>query len=102
MSPGFTDHPNVVQALEEEGIVVDNLDDEVEIERRIIHVLTIYPKLSMTMIQVGIGTSIPAHRWRNVLERLLEQGKIVRHNVVAESIRGRMQTYKIFSLSATK
>lgn len=69
-----------------------------EISAKILHILGIYPRLSPTMLQVGIGTGISPSIWHPVLEILIEQGKIIKHQEMAHSPKGREQTYTIISL----
>ena len=40
------------------------------IRDKIIHCLTLYPKLSFSMLQTGIGPSVPPAIWRPILEEL--------------------------------
>ncbi len=72
------------------------------IRQRIVHTLTIFPKLSMSMLQIGIGTGFPPALWHPVLEKLIETGEIVRTQVQAtHPVSKRDQTYTILSLTAT-
>jgi S1-C subfamily serine protease len=69
------------------------------IKARILKVLEIYPKISPSMLQIGIGSSLPAKMWHPVLETLIEEGVIVRDNIVALSSTDRQQVYKVLSLA---
>lgn len=75
-------------------------DIEREISSKIMHILSIYPKLSPTMLQVGIGTGISPSIWHPVLENLIEFGKVDKTQVMSHSPKGREQTYTIISLRA--
>jgi len=44
------------------------------IEAKIVALLQVYPTLSPSMIQAGLGPSLPATLWRPVLQRLLQEG----------------------------
>lgn len=68
------------------------------VRTKITHVLTIYPKLSMSMIQVGIGTSLSPKLWRAVLDQMAAEGlvKISVHTVMSPS--GRAQVHNLVSL----
>jgi DNA-binding HxlR family transcriptional regulator len=70
------------------------------VEAKIIHTLTIYPKLSPSMLQAGIGPGIAPRVWRPALERLVKAG-IVRKQEAAMEVpySGRYQTYRILSLA---
>jgi hypothetical protein len=75
-------------------------DIEREISSKITHILSIYPRLSPTMLQVGIGTGISPSIWHPVLEGLIERGKVDKTQVMSQSPKGREQTYTIISLKA--
>ena len=66
------------------------------IRKRILHVLWIYPKLSHSMLQIGIGTGFPPALWHPVLERLVKEGLVRRHQVRATNpVSMRDQVYTI-------
>jgi hypothetical protein len=67
---------------------------------KIIHVLTIYPKVSPTMLQVGIGTGISPDIWHPVIERLMIDGIVEKTQVSSPTPKGRSQVYTIISLKA--
>ena len=68
------------------------------IEARISHVLTIWPKLNMSMLQVGIGTALSPKMWHPVFNRMIEEGKISRREFVGKGPTGRDQSFTIISL----
>jgi hypothetical protein len=71
------------------------------IRQRILHALFIYPKLSMSMLQIGIGTGFPPALWHPVLERMIENGEVVRTQVQAQNpVSKRDQTYTILQLGS--
>lgn len=75
-------------------------DDFVEVTNdlvaaKILHTLKIYPKLSASMLQVGIGTALPPKIWRPVLARLEEEGKVKQYDVGFVSPSGRDQIYHV-------
>lgn len=98
----LTTHPNVIEALKDEEQLVDaevhNPGDE-EIALRIIHILKIYPKVSPSMLQVAMGTSLSPASWKPVLERLITEGAVQREAVGATTPSGRYQTYRVISLN---
>lgn len=73
---------------------------EKNIGDRIRHILTIYPKLSMSMIQVGIGTALTPKLWHPVLAKMKESGEIQEDSIQATTPTGRMQVYTVISLKA--
>lgn len=66
---------------------------------RIVHVLTVFPFLSQSMINVGIGTSIPSKLWQPILEDLIAEGTVQKTAINAQSPSDRSQTYTIYHLS---
>ena len=68
------------------------------IHDKIVHVLTIWPQLSPSMLQVGIGTAVSPRIWHPVLENMISTGKIVKNEVRARSPTGRDQVYTVLEL----
>lgn len=59
----------------------------------IVHMLSIYPVLSPTMLQAGIGPyQKPAH-WRPILEELIQNGVVVREQEERKTPKDRHNTY---------
>lgn len=69
------------------------------IEARILKVLEIYPKISPSMLQIGIGSSLPTAIWKPILEDLVRRGIVVRDEIVSLSSTDRHQVYKVLSLA---
>lgn len=92
-------HPNVVAAHEDEP--EDNVEvseNEQTIRDKIVHILSIYPKLSHSMLQVGIGTSMPPGIWKPVLLKMIGEGIIENTSRSTSTPTGRVQAYTILSL----
>lgn len=68
---------------------------------RIIHILTVYPIISYSMLQVGVGTSMPSSMWRPILKNLIQEGRVIEDHLYANSPRGRAQTYTQLRLRGT-
>ena len=67
------------------------------IQRRILHLLGIYPVVSPTMLHVALGPSTKADNWKPVLEELIEAEIVGREFIVSEAPTGRHNTYtKLF------
>lgn len=66
---------------------------------KIIHVLTVWPRLSPSMLQIGLGTGLSSRLWRPILETLITEGIVIREEVTARSPIGRDQSYTILSLN---
>lgn len=72
------------------------------IRERIIHVLSIYSKISPSMLQVGIGTALSPNMWRPVLNKLLRDGIVLQGSMSARGPTGRDQTYQFLTLAPKK
>jgi len=68
------------------------------IREKILFILGHYPRLSPSMLQVGIGTGIPSKLWRIVFRELLVDGRIKQEVFAVRMPNGRDQTIKIVSL----
>lgn len=65
---------------------------------KIISLLKIYPKISPSMLQVGIGPSISSSMWRPILQQLKDDGIVIEDHFIDFNSSGRSQTFKIISL----
>jgi hypothetical protein len=98
---GYEDHPNVKAVLDEEdnnGSGNWNITDEL-IRKKITHLLSIYPKVSPSMLQVGIGPSIAPAMWKPILAQLKDLGLVIETQLQAQTHTGRHQTYTIYELA---
>jgi len=68
------------------------------VKAKILHCLSIFPKLSQSMLQVGIGTAISSKIWIPILEQLKQDGLVKVEEKVARTPSARDQTYHIISL----
>ena len=73
-----------------------------EIETRILHLLRIYPIISPTMLQSGLGPSTKPAQWRPVLTALIAQGKVKEDTISMQTPSERYNTYTKLSLPGTK
>lgn len=71
-------------------IPIESPDD---VKKRIIYTLRIYPKISVAMLHVGIGTTIKTEIWRPILETLISEGIVHREFTVHLSPGGKNRTY---------
>lgn len=76
------------------------LTAEGHIRERLIHVLHIYPGISPSMLQVGIGTAISPKMWHPVMDQLKAEGLVKETEVMAQAPNGRDLTHKKLSLIA--
>lgn len=97
----YLDHPAIRQILDEDvgepSSGMWNPDREL-IANRIVNVLRVYPKISPSMLQQGIGASIPADLWRPIWNILLEKGIVKQEQMQQLSVSGRMITHTLLSL----
>lgn len=70
-----------------------------EVEAKILHLLTLYPIISPTMLQGGLGPSVRPKLWRPVLTQLIEAGRVEEEQINAQTHSGRYNTYTRLSLS---
>lgn len=87
-----------VKKVPEQGSSV--VDEEQEVKERILHILSVYPQISQSMLQISLG--VPVASYKPVLEHLIKGGKVLRDTVVINSPTGRMQTHTIIRLKATE
>jgi len=84
-------------AIAEENIPKDADDDK--LRAIILHILTIYPIISPTMLQMGIGNSISPAKWRPSLEALIRIGDVKRWSDTELAPSGRHNNYTKLSLT---
>lgn len=75
---------------------------ELSIRTKIIHVLSIYPCISPTMLQIGIGPGLAPEFWHGVMEAMIMEGEISKTQVQAQAPSGRTQTYTRIQLVPKK
>lgn len=75
-----------------------SMDQEQEIVDKILHILAIYPTISPTMLQSGLGPQLKAKVWRPVLLRLIESEQVYETKESCMSPAGRYNTYVKLSL----
>jgi len=68
-----------------------------DVRERILHVLSIYPKVSPSMLQIALN--MPIKIWHPVLEALISDGHVSRASIVSPTPSGRHQSYTILSSS---
>ncbi len=81
----------------------DKLTQETEeIEIKILHLLKIYPVISPTMLQSGLGPSTKPAQWRPCLKRLIDSGEVIEEQESMQTPSERYNTYSKLSLPGTK
>lgn len=73
-----------------------------EVRNRILFTLSIYPRISPTMLQVALGTSTRPSLWHSVLDQLIEDGLVDRFQTRPPTPppSGRDQVYTVIQLKA--
>lgn len=69
------------------------------IAARIKHILSVFPKLSHSMLQVGLGSTIPAKDWRPILDEMVAEGTVSIQTKYLTTPAERSQGYSIISLT---
>jgi len=77
-------------------------DGEKRIREKILHLLSIYPKMSPTMLQGALGPQTKPIHWKPILEQLIEEGVITLEHDNVMTPAQRFNTYKILSLTSPK
>lgn len=89
----MSDEPEEVKAEEDFVSITEQL-----IEAKIINTLSVYPQLSYSMLQVGIGTAIPPKMWHPILRRLKQDGHVVETEKTVRSPMNRDLAHRILQL----
>lgn len=72
--------------------------NEQMIRDKIVHILTLCPTITPSMLQVGLGPGLAADFWRPVLERMVSEGVLYVRDVSHTTPKGRAGTMKLISL----
>lgn len=75
--------------------------DVAAIEAKIVHLLGIYPIISPTMLQGGLGPAVKPSLWRPILEDLIERGIVVKTTEAKVTPAERYNTYTKLMLAST-
>ena len=79
------------------------MTDSIELLRkRIKFLLGVFPKLGPSMLQVALGTSLSPGIWKPILEQMIQEGEVQRHQETLDTPAGRSVTYTILSLPDAK
>ncbi len=81
--------------------VNDSDNDTEDIATKILHLLSIYPIISPTMLQGGLGPQMRPASWRPVLAQLVKDGKVIESNKSMTTPADRYNTYIRLSLTGT-
>ena len=76
-----------------------SIDEKENVRERILHTLSIYPRLQPSMLHVGIGFHVEASVWRPVLNTMIDIGEVIQSTEQHTSPAGRLNQYTILSLA---
>ena len=69
-----------------------------DVRAKILHLLGIYPVISHTMLQSGLGPYTKPALWRPVLQELIDEGEVLETQDTIDTPSGRYNTYTKLSL----
>lgn len=72
---------------------------QADLQEKIKHILGIYPCISPTMLQAGLGAYIKPTLWRPVLEAFIKDGTVIESHINLSTPAGRTNTYTKLSLA---
>lgn len=73
---------------------------EKEVRDKILHILSVYPQVSPSMLQISLA--LPAAAWKPALEHLIKDNEVMRMVAVMNTPNGRIQSHTILHLSSTE
>ncbi|MGL5074581.1 MAG: hypothetical protein ACRDBG_01900 [Waterburya sp.] len=76
-------------------------DQDNMIKDKIMHALEVFPFISHAMLQIALGTALPASIWRPLLDEFIAAGIVTEKKLTAKTSTGRTNTYKVYHLSET-
>lgn len=77
----------------------ESINGDADIEAKILHILHIYPVISPTMLQSGLGPYTKPALWRPILARLVREGVVEETQVSLQTPSDRYNTYTKLSLT---
>ena len=90
-----------IPSLNDTACGSSDTDVEKLMRDKIMHTLTVFPFLSASMLNMGIGTSTPTILWKPVLERLIDEGVVTETSYTSKNhYSGRLQSYTIYHLAS--
>lgn len=66
---------------------------------KIAYLLKVYPAVSWSMLQCGLGPGFPTSLWKPVARQMINEGELTERELTETSPVGRSQTHKIVSLT---
>jgi|GEM_PF-4877273 len=72
--------------------------NETDYKSRLLYVLSIYPKLSFSLLGMAMGSSLKTSDWLEDFDALVNEGKIQTERAHIETVKGRISSTLIYSL----
>ena len=72
-----------------------------DLGQKIVHILTIYPRISPSMLSIHLNGHPVRRDWRMVLDRLIQDDTILRSHLVHLTTTGRNQSHAVLHLADT-
>lgn len=69
------------------------------LKEKLVFTLTVFPRLTSSQLQVGIGPHIQPRIWRPVLEELIADGTVIREDLGITTPIGQYRTLTVLSLA---
>lgn len=70
-----------------------------QIRMKIIELLTVYPRMSPTMLQAGLGPSLAPAFWRPIYDGLIAEGSVVQYAELPPLSTRRTHPYTVIELT---
>lgn len=77
-----------------------NAEQNSYVRERIITLLSIYPTISPSMLQIGLGSSLPTLVWRPVFDEMVSAGEIVEGLIEGPPTDSRQRPFKTVALAS--
>ncbi len=89
---------------QDEAFETERIEQEetADIRAKILHLLRIYPIISPTMLQGGLGPAMRPAKWRPIYQELIAEGLIVVTPRSLQTHQERFNTYTCVQLKGTK
>jgi|ERR1700761_2356667 len=81
---------------------VEMSEGERSIRAKIMHVLGIWPMLTSSMLQNGMGVQTPARDWRPVLSKMRNEGLVLEDEIQVTTHLGQVRSYTRIFLATNK
>lgn len=73
--------------------------DKDALRDKIAHILSIYPILSPSMLQIGLGPNVPPRVWKPILRGMIDQGVVLKEEAIVETPLGQHRPYTKLQLA---